>query len=359
MSDRPRVVSVSAAEPPYRYAQAELLEQVRDRVLGPCWQTRPEAAESAREIERLFIASRVEQRTSAVPPGYYDRARTTGERMAEYQPAAYGIGRAAVEACLRDAGARPADVTDLVVVSCTGYGAPGLDVLLARDLGMPQDVRRVVVGHMGCFAAIVGLRQCLATVRSHPVARALLLSVELPSLHFRPSLDTGDLVAFALFGDAAAAVLLADGAAGGGPELVDTYCAADFSAAAQMTWTITDHGFVLGLSRRVPVTLRRNVARVVARLLQPHGLEVQDVTHWIVHPGGPSIVEAVQGELELRDEQVALSWQVLREHGNCSSATVLIILRELLRSGRALRGEWAVMLAFGPGLTLESCLLRF
>src|SRR5438034_3901602 len=216
MSGNPRILSVGVAELPRRYPQAEVLDHLRDRVLGPHWRTRLDAAESARRIERLFSASGVEHRGSVVQPAYYDRTRTTGERMAEYQPAACGIGRAAVEACLRGAGAWPADVTDLIVVSCTGYGAPGLDVLLARDLGMPGDVRRVVIGHMGCFGALVGLRQCLAAVRTHPGATAVLLSVELPSLHFTPTLDTEELIAFALFGDAAAGVLLAEDAGASG-----------------------------------------------------------------------------------------------------------------------------------------------
>ncbi len=103
----------------------------------------------------------------------------------------------------------------------------------------------------------------------------------------------------------------------------------------------------------------RSVGGVVEGLLAPHDLRAADITHWIVHPGGPAILEAVQRKLELGDEQLAGSWEVLRERGNCSSATVLLILERLLRSGRARAGEWGVMMAFGPGLTLETCLLRF
>jgi predicted naringenin-chalcone synthase len=109
----------------------------------------------------------------------------------------------------------------------------------------------------------------------------------------------------------------------------------------------------------VPVSLKRVVRGVVERLLEPHGLAIGDVAHWLVHPGGPSVLEVVQRRLELSDEQMAPSWTVLREHGNCSSATVLLILDELLRAGRTRAGEWGVMLAFGPGLTVEATLLRF
>ncbi len=126
-----------------------------------------------------------------------------------------------------------------------------------------------------------------------------------------------------------------------------------------MSWKITDQGFVMTLSPRVPVSLRRNILAVMDHLLTPHGLTISDVRHWIIHPGGPSILDAIQGKLELSDEQMALSWQVLHDHGNCSSATVLLIVDELLRSGRPNPGDWGVMMAFGPGLTLETCLLRF
>jgi predicted naringenin-chalcone synthase len=144
-----------------------------------------------------------------------------------------------------------------------------------------------------------------------------------------------------------------------GPEIVDAYCVADFSAASQMTWEVRDAGFIMGLSSRVPITLRRHVRSATERLLAPHGLAVGDITHWLVHPGGPSILEAIADKLELSDEQLAHSWKVLSEHGNCSSATVLMVLDEAMKSGATHPGEWGVMMAFGPGLTLEMCLLRF
>lgn len=361
MPSYPRIASLVSAYPPFHYRQADYLTYARAAILGPEWSVRANLAAPARRMERLFTATGVEQRQSAVDLGsYYQQPRTTGERMAEYQRVAPGLGRSALEMCLRSLDSlTAADITDLITVSCTGYSAPGLDIVVARDLGLPRAVRRVVIGHMGCFGALVGIRQALATVRTDPKALAALLSVELCSLHFTPTLDPEALTSFALFGDAAAALLLTGDPSLAGPEVVDTYCAADFSSADQMSWTITDAGFVMGLSPRVPITLRRNVSAVVANLLDPHDLRVSDITHWLIHPGGPSILDVIQRKLELSDEQMAPSWQVLRAHGNCSSATVLLILDELLRAGTTRPGEWGVMMAFGPGLTLETCLLRF
>lgn len=362
MTTNPRILSLATARPPFEYTQEAISAGALERVLGADWRARPELAERARQLARLFEATRVERRQFAVDLlEFYSQPRGTGERMAAYKTAAYTLGREALEAALRQADDRPGEsaISDFVVVSCTGYTAPGLDILLARDLGLPRDVRRVSVGHMGCYGALVGLRQCLAAVRAHERATAALLSVELAGLHFSPTDDTEVLTSFALFGDAAAALTLSTLPQARGPELVDTYAAADFSGADQMTWNITDDGFMMTLSPRVPVTLRRTVRATVERLLEPHGLTVPDVAHWIIHPGGPAILDVIQNKLELSDEQMACSWQTLRDHGNCSSATVLLILDALLRSGAPRPGEWGVMMAFGPGLTLETALWRF
>ena len=361
MRTYPRIAALATATPPWRHTRESLLTFVRKRMLGEDWAMRRESREEARQLERMFQASKVEERQVSVDlDTYYEQPRTTGERMETYASAAYALGRDALEACLRATpGIDAASVTDLTLVSCTGYTAPGLDIRLSRDLGVRPDARRVVVGHMGCFGALVGLRQLLATMRAYPDAVAALLSVELSSLHFASTLNRDAHALLALFGDGAAAALLTNDKDASGPELVDSYCVADFSAASQMTWEIGDDGFFMSLSPRVPVTLRRHVQAATERLLAPHGLSIRDVTHWLVHPGGPSILEAIAARLELSDEQLAHSWKVLREHGNCSSATVLMVLEEALKSGATHPGEWGVMMAFGPGLTLETCLLRF
>ncbi|HET7036427.1 MAG TPA: 3-oxoacyl-[acyl-carrier-protein] synthase III C-terminal domain-containing protein [Thermomicrobiaceae bacterium] len=353
------IAGLGSANPAYCYAQPDLRDALCSMLLGDDWAERPDAAEVQR-IERVFAASRVEHRRMALEVvSYYQEERTTGQRMADYERLAHPLARAALLAGLDAAGCCPGDLTDIFVVSCTGYSAPGLDILLARDLGLRSDTRRTVIGHMGCYGALVGLRAALAALRAHPGAVVALVSVELCSLHSQRTLEIQGLTAAALFADAAAALVLTTGDEARGPELVDVACWADFASADQMSWRITDHGFAMGLSRRVPVTLRRNVAGAVARLLAPHGLAPGDISHWLVHPGGPDILTAIHAALGLCDGQLALSWQVLRERGNCSSASVLLILEQLLRARRARPGEWGVMMAFGPGLTLESCLLRF
>ncbi|MBA3823732.1 MAG: type III polyketide synthase [Ktedonobacterales bacterium] len=359
MAHHPRIQALGVAFPPHYQSQEETLAHAQRYLHGAAPQTTPATRARAQRLSQLFAGAKVGHRHFAVDPAlYYQEPRSTGARMALYQELAPTLGSVALTNALGTT-LTPADLTDFTVVSCTGYAAPGLDVILARDLGMPRNVRRVCIGHMGCFGAMVGLRQTLAAVRSQPGARAALLSLELTSLHFMPTDDDEVLTSFALFGDAAAALVLSDDPAATGPEVVDAYCAADFAAADQMAWTITDQGFMMGLSPRVPVTLRRNIRDVVENLLTPHGLDIPAVTHWLVHPGGPSILDAVARGLELTPDQMARSWATLRDHGNCSSATVLLILDDLIKSGTPKPGEWGVMMAFGPGLTLETALLRF
>jgi predicted naringenin-chalcone synthase len=242
------------------------------------------------------------------------------------------------------------------VVSCTGYATPGIDILTARDVGFPDDAQRLVVGHMGCYAALPALGAAADAVTARGLT-AVLLCVELPSLHVQPTeRDAGQVVAHALFGDAAAAVVLRPG--GPGLEVVDVAARTDDAHLDAMTWHVTDLGFRMGLSPRVPDVLARHVRPMVADLLARHRLTVDDVAGWAIHPGGPRILDVCADRLDLSSHDLSASCGVLREFGNCSSATVLLVLDRITRAGMLQDGDHAVALAFGPGLTLYAVLLR-
>lgn len=360
MIARPRIVASAIATPAHDYSQQELSYELRKHLFGEKFEKRPHGHDEAERIDHIFTATRIERRQTVVDLlTYYQESPTTGRRMADYERHALPLARQALVPALEKSGLDPGEVTDLVVVSCTGYTAPGLDILLARELGMRPSVRRLVIGHMGCHGAIIGLRSALAVLRAHENAVVALVCVELSSLHFRHTLELRDITGFALFADAAAALVLTARPEATGPEMVDVFCAADFDTSDQMTWKVGDQGFIMELSKRIPLTLRGNVTGVVEQLLAPHQLCPSDVNHWLIHPGGPDILMVMQYMLALRADQMDLSWQVLRDHGNCSSPTVLLILNKLLESRRTRTGDWGVMMAFGPGLTLETCLLRF
>lgn len=307
--------------------------------------------------ERIFANSGVSRRQAAVNPLLEDVSEwPTERRMRRYQVEALPLGKEAVSRALTAAGLDAGDVGLFVVCSCTGYATPGLDILLARDLGMALDTQRMFVGHMGCYAALPGLGAAsdFVTARDRP---ALLLCAELTSLHIQPAgarVDTQQIVSHALFSDAAVAAVVAPG--GRGYALREVTSVTDTSTADHMTWDITDTGFRMGLSPKVPQVLSHHVRGLVDDLLARHGRTIAEVDGWAVHPGGPRILDVVGRGLALPPEALAASRATLAEHGNCSSPTVLLILDRLRRTARP--PERIVMLAFGPGLTLYAALLE-
>lgn len=280
----------------------------------------------------------------------------TEQRMRRFVAEARPLGERALREALARAALEPTDVDLLTVVSCTGYATPGLDILLAHDLGLRPDVQRLHIGHMGCYAALPGLATVADAARARD-AIALLLCVELTTLHVQPpERDLEQFVAHALFGDAAAAAVVAPD--GPGLELVDVIACTDPETAPLMGWDVTDRGFRMRLSSKVPTALRPHVPTTVDRLLERNGLARGRVAHWLAHPGGPAILDVVAEELGLADDALEASRATLREIGNCSSATILHVLERTLATGEVESGDHLVALAFGPGLTLYGCLLR-
>ncbi|WP_433797855.1 type III polyketide synthase [Actinoplanes sp. CA-252034] len=306
---------------------------------------------------RIFANSGVRTRHAAVSPLLEDVSEwSTERRMRRYQAEVMPLGKAAVGRALADAGIAAGDLGLFAVCSCTGYATPGLDILLARDMGMSPSVQRLFVGHMGCYAALPGLGVVsdFVAARGRP---ALLLCAELTSLHLQPPgsrTDIQQIVSHALFSDAAAAVVVTD--ATSGYAVREVAAITDTSTADHMTWEVTDHGFRMGLSPRVPAVLAAHVRGLVEQVLARHGRSIADVDGWAVHPGGPKILDVVRDQLELPETALATSRSVLAEHGNCSSSTVLLVLDELRR--RPSPPRTTVMLAFGPGLTLYVTLLE-
>jgi predicted naringenin-chalcone synthase len=350
--------------------------------------------------ERVWHNAGIERRHGVVDPTVEDISGLgTAARMERFVQEAMPLGHKAVAAALTSAGLPPEGVGLFGVVSCTGYATPGLDILLARDLGMHPDVQRLVVGHMGCYAALPGL----GAVSDFAVARrrpAVLLCLELTSLHVQPpsatsrtssptEQDVQQMVAHALVSDAASAVVVEPSGITGseghtrgpvaasatadravdlrdrvvtrppsGLEVVDVVARTDATTSDLMTWDVTDLGFRMGLSPRGPDVLARHVLGVVTALLGRNGLALDDVEAWAVHPGGRRILEVAQERLGLPDAAMRASYQVLRDYGNCSSATVLLVLEHLRRTHELAPGDPVVAMAFGPGLTLYATLLR-
>ncbi|CAN5565474.1 hypothetical protein BH10PSE14_BH10PSE14_34270 [soil metagenome] len=279
--------------------------------------------------------------------GFYSGALPgTAARMRLYAEAAPSLGMAAIAALAEQV---PLDgITHLVVASCTGFVAPGIDQIIASRLGLSPTVERLLIGFMGCYAAVSALRTARHIVRSEPAARVLVLCVELSTLHLQETGEIEPLLAMLQFGDGAAAALVT--AEPHGFMLGEPFATTLADSAALIRWDITDTGFAMHLSGEVP-------GRIAAALADPDVARAATGGHppaaidgWAVHAGGRSILDAVEHALALAPDSLAASRAVLSAFGNMSSATLMFVLARLLVGPRIDKG---VALAFGPGLAAE------
>ncbi|MWC43109.1 type III polyketide synthase [Sphingomonas carotinifaciens] len=315
----------------------------------------------ARIFARMAARAGIDHRFSVLPPrpdgrpqigdgGFYDKAPLPGTaaRMAIYAEAAPQLAAGAVAACAAqvDLGG----ITHLVVASCTGFVAPGIDQILARRLGLSPSVERLLIGFMGCYAAVTALRTARHIVRSEPQARVLVITVELCTLHLQATPEVGALMGQLQFGDGAAAALVTGEP--GGLELEAGVSLALPESAELIRWDITDRGFAMHLSGEVPGRLAEALGAAETRAaLSGDGGPIEA---WAVHAGGRSILDAVERAMALDAGALASSRAVLREKGNMSSATLMFVLARMMLEAPIERG---LALAFGPGLAAEG--LRF
>ncbi|WP_235031349.1 type III polyketide synthase [Geminicoccus flavidas] len=273
---------------------------------------------------------------------------STADRMRRYEAEAPDLVTRAVERL--DLGLDPSPPTHLIIVSCTGLSAPGLDFTVIDRFGLDPSIERTVIGFMGCYAAINGLKLARHIVRAEPKARVLLVCIELCTLHLQESTDLEQVLTFLIFGDGCAAALISAEPLG---FALDGFQAIRVPGTAeQITWQIRDCGFDMTLSGRVPGSIADGLRSASGRML-PDGPDAIDL--WAVHPGGRSVLDAVETALDLPASALATSRDILRTYGNMSSATVLFVLEEMLREGRG--GRSGCAMAFGPGLMAET--MRF
>lgn len=299
-------------------------------------------------------------RHSVVEPTYFEAPKSTRQRNDRYMDEALPLGESVIRKGLQCSGIDAEEIDTFIFVSCTGFNIPGLDLLLAERLGMRNNLRRTCILGMGCYGAFPGMRQAVESVQARPDGLALLLTLELCSLHLQFDAAVETAVSTSLFGDGAAMLLIGNKrSALLAPKLVDseTYC--DYQTLDHMSFTVTDQGFRMYLSSYVPDVLAANVFAFVERLLDRHGLQCEDVKFWAIHPGSKKIVEYIQKQLALTDEQVRYSLETLRDYGNMSSATVLFVLEHIVQQGTPHNGDYGVMMAFGPGLTMEAMLVQW
>jgi len=347
-----RIAAVGTALPEHFYDQETLL-----------------AALAAHWRERYYNVGRIEQlhrnvlvggRHLALPLEEYPKLATFGAANDAWIRVALELGERAVADGLDRAGLAAADVDALFFVSVTGIATPSIDARLINRMGLPTRLKRVPIFGLGCVAGAAGIARAADYVRAFPSQVAVLLSVELCSLTLqRGDLSIANLIASGLFGDgAAAAVVVGAERAAGGPEVVATRSIFYPDSERVMGWDITDRGFQIVLSADVPEVVDRHLRADVDAFLADQGLARRDVAAWIAHPGGPKVLEAMERALEVPRAALERTWRSLREVGNLSSTSVLLVLASTL-ADRPPPGSYGVLLALGPGFCSELVLLRW
>lgn len=250
------------------------------------------------------------------------------------------------------------DITHVITASCTGFFAPGPDYEIVKQLGLKPTVQRFHIGFMGCYAAFPALKMAEAFCKADPDAVVLLVCTEICTLHFQAKNDVDNLLSASVFSDGAAGAIVSQKASPKQTfEILDFASSLTETGEKDMAWIIGDTGFDMVLSTYVPDIIKANLSKVISPLLDEYNIGISDVDYWALHPGGRSIVDKIQDNLDLKDDQVTASREVLAEYGNMSSATVLFVLKKLF--DRKLPDQSIIMpMAFGPGLTIESGLLK-
>ena len=345
----PRILGLGTANPPHRYAQREIYDFAAQHV----------ETYRNRRVESIFMSSDIDYRYLSFDIASLDPRESADELHRRFTEHSVLMGVDSIQRCLHDAGRTSDDVDYIVAVSCTGYLCPGLSAILSKELGMRRDVQRADLVGMGCAGAMPGLQRAFEYVRAYPERTALVVTVEVCSACYYVDDSLETVVGNAICADGAAAVLV------GNAEKVRMPALIQFETLLEPSYIDTvGFQFKSGKLRIVLSKDIRDVAggladQVVRNLLSHGGVRKDDVKHWIVHSGGRKVIDSIKEEVGLSEDQLTSSRRVLREFGNMSSPTVLFVLHDMLAHAQPEPGDIGVLLAMGPGLAIESGLVRW
>ncbi len=351
------IASVASAFPKYRYSQ-EALAGAFKMYWGEVADNIP--------LEKIHSRVGVEHRHLAYPIETYINLKTWGEANNLWIAAALDLGQRAVCTALTRANLVPTDIGAIFFVSISGVASPSIEARLVNLMGLSPNIKRIPIFGLGCVGGAAGVARAADYVRAFPKQVAAVLSVELCSLTVqRDDLSMANLISTGLFGDGAAAVLVAgseresEDPEAAGPEVLSNQSVFYPNSEHVMGWDVSEKGFRIVLSREVPRVVQKYLARDVDAFLDAEGLTRADIESWIIHTGGPRVLEATQMALDLPEGALDVSWECLRETGNLSSASVLCVLEKFMTTRRPRAGSYSVLAAMGPGFCCELVLLRW
>ena len=337
------ITSIGTATPPYQFSQsaiADFMVKAMNLEEG-----------DARKLKALYRATGIDTRYSVLSD--YGKIRTTKERMEIFRNYAVELSIKSVQSAMVNV--RPDEITHLVVVSCTGLYAPGLDIDLVKALGLRGNVQRTCINFMGCYAAFNALKLADSFCKNDEDAKVLIVCTELCSIHFQNENTQDNMLANALFGDGSASVVV-EGRPRKGLNLKpeNFQCDLAINGEEDMAWSVGDLGFEMKLSAYVPDIIQGGIKQLTEKLIA----NISEASYFAIHPGGKRILEVIEKELGMTKQQNGYAYDVLRQYGNMSSPTVIFVLKELSKNlNDADHNKKILSFAFGPGLTLESMLL--
>jgi alkylresorcinol/alkylpyrone synthase len=349
----PTVLSVAPVFPAHYHDQQQLLEAAKRHWIRD--------AALRRRLESLFRNTGVDGRHLALPVDELAELRSFEAANDAYIQCAVELGARAISAALADADRDPSDVDHVFFTSVTGIATPSIDARIAHRIGLRRDVKRTPIFGLGCVAGAAGISRASDYLRAYPDETAILLAVELCSLTIqRDDVSLRNLIAGGLFGDGAAAVVLAGSApAGAGPRVLATRSVLFPDSEEMMGWEVTGSGFRVVLSAEVPKLVRDHLRQEVDDFLAACDLELGDIESFVCHPGGPKVLDAVGDSLELPREALSVTWDSLSRVGNISSVSVLLVLEETMRKRRPRAGSLGLLIGMGPGFCAELVLLAW
>jgi len=359
------ITSIGTANPPHQFRQHDIANFMMRAM-------RLEVDE-ARKLKTLFRATGIETRYSVLEDYGKENCYeffpdnesiepfpTTSQRMELFNEHALNLSIHSINNCLEKTATKKTEITHLIVVSCTGLYAPGLDIDLVKALGLTTTINRTCINFMGCYAAFNGMKLANTFCENEKNARVLLVCTELCSIHFQKKNTEDNFLANALFADGSAALLIeAQPRKGVNLKPISFHCDLASEGAQDMAWSVGDSGFEMKLSTYVPEVIRSGIRQLAKSLLLKIDKDLSVVDYYAIHPGGKKILEVIEHELNLSKEQNRFAYHVLKNFGNMSSPTVLFVLNEISKTltGRD-QHKNILSFAFGPGLTLESMLLE-
>jgi len=328
--------------------------------------------DAKRKLKILYKLSAIEYRHSVLPD--YDLTQeaklytntqknfpSTAQRMEVYQEEALPLAKKAALNCLKEGKVPKKNITHLITVSCTGMYAPGLDIELVESLGLSNQTHRTCVNFMGCYASMNALKVAQSICQADENAKVLIVGVELCTLHLQDSEKDDDLLANTLFADGAAAILIEGKRESKKVLLLDKfYCDLAPQGQNDMSWHIHNTGFLMRLSSYVPEVINQSINQLFEGLLENTNLKVDEIDNFALHPGGRKILEVIAKAYQIPQEKLQASFDVLSNYGNMSSVSIIFVLKLIWETLSLKPQEKNILaLALGPGLTLESALMKF